>query len=148
MDGDNNIESWEITKTDSDSFNAKIVTNTNEARIVPQRMSQRLRGQISAEKWKAIGPGFGTDEYGGGTMYLTPQGFYFDLEIPTNTEPRMTDNNNQLPKLSAEIQLGDYDFNTELVDDMVGELKQQLSNAGYELEIIPVGRDIMLYIPI
>ena len=81
-------------------------------------------------------------------MYLTPQGFYFDLEIPTNTEPRMTDNNNQLPKLSAEIQLGDYDFNTELVDDMVGELKQQLSNAGYELEIIPVGRDIMLYIPI
>ena len=119
-----------------------------EARVVPQRMPRRLKGQISSEEWKAIGSGFNTDEYGGGTMYLTPQGFYFDLETPTNTEPRMIGGDNQLPKLSAEIQLGDYDFNTELVDGMIDELKQQLNNARYDLEVIPVGRDIMLYIPV
>jgi hypothetical protein len=152
LDGDDNIESWEITKTDSDSFNAKIVTNTNEAKVVPQRMPRRLKGQISAEEWQSIGPNFTTDELiinydtdESQTIFETPQGFRFD-KTPYPIR------NGEV--LVYELQYNDYDPDPdyelieEWADDQVNELKQQLKNAGYNLEVAPFNGGMMLYIPV
>ena len=123
--------------------------NTNEAKVVPQRMPRRLKGQISEEEWKAIGPNFTTDEIvinydtdASDTIFETPQGFRF------NMAPYPIRNGEVLV---YELQYNDYDPDPgieEWVDDQVNELKQQLKNAGYNLEVAPFNGGMMLYIPV
>ena len=53
--------------------------------------------------------------------------------------------------LVYELQYNDYDPDPgieEWIDDQVNELKQQLSNAGYKLEVAPFNGGMMLYIPV
>lgn len=111
-----------------------------EAKVVPQRMSRRLKGQISSEEWKAIGNGFTTHILNppDDIIFETPQGFNFSFN------PKST-------KLSYEIRFNDYDPDQnveEWIYDDIDELRRQLKSAGYELEIMQGGDDIMLYIPV
>lgn len=112
-----------------------------EAKVVPQRFPRPLKGQISAEEWEAIGPDFTTDELNppDDIIFETPQGFHFSFNTPKST------------KLSYEIRFSDYDPDQnveEWIYDDIDELKRQLNNAGYELEIKQGSDDIMLYIPV
>ena len=125
----------------SDIKDLKKTTNTNEAKVVPQRIPRRLKGQI--------GPNFTTDELitnydtdESQTIFETPQGFRF------NMAPYPIRNGEVL---IYELQYNDYDPDPgieEWIDDQVNELKQQLSNAGYKLEVAPFNGGMMLYIPV
>ena len=115
-----------------------------EAKVVPQVIPRRLKGQMPEKEWKSIGSGFDIDTIESNydtddpyTIFETPQSFRFSFDTPKST------------KLSYNIRFDDYDQDVEeWIYDDIDELKRQLSNAGYKLEVERSDEDIMLYIPV